>query len=1335
MVLSKINPTISGSTQKSFTYGISATGYAPNTNAVTLTSLGISSDSTGTISYTEYTDTNNVGTVSGNTLTFSQVGTVTIQVNLTAGDFHNALSSLVTFNVVLNKGSQTVSFAQSSITLNGINSYNNTIQLSGYASSSTSSVNPILYSLYNTSSSVAVIRIKQTEAIALVIYGYGTITLRAQQDASTNYNASEPVDQIITVNLAQDLTFTNVVQIYDNSQVGDTYPLSGLATSSTGNPIQYALVDTPSSVAEIQTVRGIRANTEEQVLVINGPGEFLLKAIQVAGEGYSQTETEDLTNWRIIGQKISNIATDSTGQYIYRSFVQDNVPQRSTDYGANWTDLPQLSAGDNESIAISGNGLVVVVYNQYSTNGGADWNTYNWPNDYSSWEEMRMNNTGTLWYTCAKTPDFPVLLFYVSTDYGQTWTLIHSYSQNDTDLKNICMSDNGFVKMFCVRSGVYISVGGGTWTKRAPLPNLGTISTAKCTSVDCDASGSKIFLTLDNGKIYRSEDQGINWVSRGPIKKWTKVVCDSSGKIVVAADSSQVQPRGRLWTSSDEGNHWKTRSVYDANYGELTNYVKMAISRNGGKRVFAIRASSPEYLIMATQSSQGGTNRFPQYVSYVSNLTRHLALGDTESSNPEIQEIEDEVLILDESSEPIDDHSRGLTMTPGQLTIDNVIYGSIVSIEGIAVSDTQTQNPIIYKANTDCVSISGTTMTILQPGTFTLLAYQYSFEYYSASNVAEKEVTVVFSKSIWFPNKPITKNYGDAPFIPQVQTLVVGNYTFSLPPNNNVATTNGTTVTIIGGGTVTLTVTQVIGTNGDYSSNSDTVQLIVNPINQTLTFNPMTKAYRQTFVPEVSTNANPSYSSYTFSVPANNGVAVTNNNGTSLTVIGLGEVMVTVTQAANSNYNSATTTAKLTAVQANQTLTFNNIYKNEKSKSFTPIVSTNAYPSYSAYTFSVPPNNKVATVNNNIITILGMGSVQVTVNQAENELYHSATATATLWVISKLKRSQINLYDVETDTQHMLWTQTLNSTLGDFPGLVTFYETRRNILIDDVIGRLRRYKVSEISINNVSYDSSNRAQRLDAFSSTLDRHEFDILLLDAREDSIETGLKNIDLEQQAIQGETDSFESYLENIETQISQVDSRTDVIETRIQVSENRSSLLETIIVEIDSNTSRLEGRIIDSNLELVAIEQEIDTLESRYSQAELDIDVLESRQSAVDTQLNQLNSTTDSLVHRIETFDTEVNRVEHRISNTDELQNSVEHHLSSLKTEMDTNDFIIEDIKSTILAIVDGNLPTHLSTLQDITEQFNNTVNGEEDLLELQERVSFLESILLELTMENQ
>ncbi len=176
-----------------------------------------------------------------------------------------------------------------------------------------------------------------------------------------------------------------------------------------------------------------------------------------------------------------------------------------------------------------------------------------------------------------------------------------------------------------------------------------------------------------------------------------------------------------------------------------------------------------------------------------------------------------------------------------------------------------------------------------------------------------------------------------------------------------------------------------------------------------------------------------------------------------------------------------------------------------------------------------------------------------------------------------------------------------------------------------------------------------------------------------------------------------------------------------------------METLVIQSESNTIGLENRIPDTDLELVILENEIDNLETRASQTETDIDVLESRYSGMSLERVVLNATQESLVQHIQTDTEMVTYIESRILDRNSSQTIIEHNLSLLEMEMDVNDSVIGDIKEAIYAITDGNLVDHLSSLQVITEQFNNTVNGEEDMIEFKERVSVLESIIRELTLE--
>jgi hypothetical protein len=1028
--LSPINPTITNVSQKSFTYGTSGTGYTPNTNEVDLSAFNISSNSSGTVSFTIYSDPNSIGTLSNNILTFSKAGTIIIRVNQTADNFYNALSALTIFQVVINKASQTVSFVQSNVTIDNVDVYTNTVALSDRATSATSGINAIQYTLYNTSSDIAVISGQN-----ILLKSPGTITLQANQNSSDNYNASNTAEQTITVNFVQNVSMVSNTIIYENTQPNDTVSLSGYATSSTNNPIQYVLVNTPSSVAEIQTVtvRGLDV-INEQVLVIKGTGIGTIQAVQSSSTGYSTTTTTDFTNWRILGNYASSVAMDSVGLKMFRSYLYaaQKVPQYSIDKGATWVDIPELFNDGDERFAVNADSTVIVCGSKYSINGGTTWVNYaSYPDGQQEPDKLVMTNSGTKWFTMTSG------LLHVSTNYGQSWTQVGPTLNNRW--QDICMSDNGTVLMACATDGVYI-ISGGNWTKRVPTNLKEQSDNAFCSSIACDASGNIIYLSVSLGFLYRSEDQGKNWLKRNVYKDWNRIACTGDGKVVVAANNASAGTYGQVWTSIDQGNNWQTQTITQPGYGTVRNFTQFAMSRNTGTYILAVSGTGFHPLVMSTRTSVEFTIQQSQFVSFVEILNRSFVV-DTDVVESDVVESEESEL------------TRDLTMTPEVLYIDNVQYGHEVSIDGLATSDTQNINPIIYFADsTNCASISGTTMTILEPGTFTLKAYQASFSYYSKSNYAEKQVTIVFATSVLFIDKPLTKTYLDAPFIPEVQTLLVDSYSFSLPPNNGVATTNGTTVTLIGAGTVTLTVSQNVSGNANYTASTDTTSLVVNKASQTLTFtegNMITKPYSSPpFTLSVTSSAG--YSDLSFSVPENNGVL--SLSGNTFSPIGVGSVIVTATQAANANFASASQTTLVVLSKGTQNLTFETIYKHTMSLPFSPVVSTNASPSYSSYTFSVPANNGVVTTDGNLIYIVGEGVVTVTATQAANDLYNSATVSTTMYVCSVYKRNYINLWD-DTFQRRFRITQSDNQTVMTFES-ITFVDQHRSV--PDIVSQIRR---------------------------------------------------------------------------------------------------------------------------------------------------------------------------------------------------------------------------------------------------------------------------------------
>jgi chromosome segregation ATPase len=103
---------------------------------------------------------------------------------------------------------------------------------------------------------------------------------------------------------------------------------------------------------------------------------------------------------------------------------------------------------------------------------------------------------------------------------------------------------------------------------------------------------------------------------------------------------------------------------------------------------------------------------------------------------------------------------------------------------------------------------------------------------------------------------------------------------------------------------------------------------------------------------------------------------------------------------------------------------------------------------------------------------------------------------------------------------------------------------------------------------------------------------------------------------------------------------------------------------------------------------LEDDLDALESRASVAEDDIDALESRASVAEDDIDLLES-----------------------------------RASSVEGE-------IEDIKSAIIAMVDGEFENNLNTLQEITNFFNSNT-GTADLVSLNNRLTELEAVVSVLT----
>jgi hypothetical protein len=200
------------------------------------------------------------GTVSGNILSISGVGTVVVAANQT-GNANYAAAAQVTQTVVVNQGSltaQTIVFtAPPSPVTYGVGP----IALSATGGGSG---NPVIFSVLSGPGSIA--------GSSLTITGAGTVMVAANQAGNSTYAAASQVTQSITVNkAAQTISFTA-----PSSPV--TYGVSPMALSATGggsgNPVVFSVVSGPGSVSG-------------STLTITGAGTVVVAANQAGNTNYA----------------------------------------------------------------------------------------------------------------------------------------------------------------------------------------------------------------------------------------------------------------------------------------------------------------------------------------------------------------------------------------------------------------------------------------------------------------------------------------------------------------------------------------------------------------------------------------------------------------------------------------------------------------------------------------------------------------------------------------------------------------------------------------------------------------------------------------------------------------------------------------------------------------------------------------------------------------------------------------------------------------------------------------------------------------------------------------
>ena len=292
----------------------------------------------------------------------------------------------------------------------------------------------------------------------------------------------------------------------------------------------------------------------------------------------------------------------------------------------------------------------------------------------------------------------------------------------------------------------------------------------------------------------------------------------------------------------------------------------------------------------------------------------------------------------------------------------------------------------------DSVSLTGSKVTIDKTGTSTITIDQAATANYGPATTLMKIKVTQLPPNLSSPN--YTVRYGDPPFsiinsVTSISsgTLVFGNGSSS---NFNIDSSSGV-VFLTNAGTGTITILQ--NSDGCYGPGYITPSLTILKAYNNLIAGNVTKTFGDlNFVLDNLTTS--SSGSYAFTTnPA--GIVSINNTTSNTTINRAGTTTVSVTQFADGNYESSTTSFTITIEKADPLISAPDITKLYTDLDFTISLASS---STASFTYSTLSSGVVSITNTGNVSIIGAGSVIVSATQIQDINYNSKTVTFTITV-------------------------------------------------------------------------------------------------------------------------------------------------------------------------------------------------------------------------------------------------------------------------------------------------------------------------------------------------
>jgi hypothetical protein len=782
-----------------------------------------------------------------------------------------------------------------------------------------------------------------------------------------------------------------------------------------------------------------------------------------------------------IAWSILSGATTPIPAYLYGGFAGNEASISERSKGANkwnYTNETIINGSSSTTGIINENGDRTITLEGLTFTGcGATYAVY--------------QRGGTNILNCKFTSNTVMAVNYYTTTGSKNALMTGCYFYNNsTTATAACLSVNNtssggvYTLSGCTFESNSCSGTGTGSTAGIKLAGVGTNSVDNCifknnsasagNTTSCAISMSTVTSTVCNSLVYGSSGKPALYISSGNIIGCTFANNAGNAAYLNNTTADNIKIKNTAFWATPSSSAYIYISGASATAATLTNcaYINISTPQTNNTNPVTLFTSSSPFVDQANANFElipgsllidaGATLLAPYNVDIIGTSRPQNSLFDIGAyefvkSTPVITWTQD-LTVLRTTDSPV-----------------TLAATSSAGANGAAITYTSSDNNI--------VSVSGSTLTVVGAGSATVTAHQASNGFFNAATDVSQTVTV--SKATpaisWTQNLTGLKTT-DTPVTLAATSSAGANgaaitYTSS---DNNIVSVSGSTLTVVGAGSATVTAHQV--SNAYFEAATDVSQsVIVSKITPSITWiqdltGLKTTGTSVTLTATSSATINAAIITYTSS--DNSVVSV---SGSILTMVGAGSATVTAHQASNAYFDAATDVSQSVIVsKITPSITWTQDLTGLKTTgtSVTLTATSSATTNAAIITYTSSDNN-VVSVSGSTLAIVGAGSATVTAHQASNAYFEAVTDVLQSVIVSKI-------------TPAITWTQDLTGlkTTGTPVTLTATSSATTN-------AATITYTSSD---NNVVSVSGSILTMVDAGSATVTAHQASNAFFDAATD-------------------------------------------------------------------------------------------------------------------------------------------------------------------------------------------------------------------------------------------